>query len=646
MDRHIKGEHRKYTRLDSVFPVQFKLASFEGSILLSGWLQGFTSDIGKGGICLRVNNLPEETAQLLKAKKAKLLLEMEIPLDGKPVEALADIAWVKVNWPEQYLIGLAYERIDARDNARVLRHARRKKFFLPASLGVIIILGAVILTNGFFNIRLTRKNKELVSQLVRVMEESGLARQKVEEISAERSQLQDKIQALMHGIKKAESEKRKVLEKISYTQAAKPGKFEELTQLTGQLLAEKAALEDKLLALSAKEASAGARLQSIGARRASLEKANFEKMYQWVKAHQNTRTGLQMSFEGDSDIANWGFTYDQSLAAQAHTYFGDFERALKIFNFFERQAERQEGLFFNAYYAADGSPAEYTVHSGPNIWLGIAIMQYINKTRDNAYLGLAQDIARAIMALQGEDGDGGVRGGPNVRWYSTEHNLDAYAFFNMLYELTGRKEYSAAAEKSLAWLVKHTYAKSEIPISRGKGDSTIATDTYAWAIAAVGPERLKEVGMNPERIMEFAEKNCVITTSYTRPEGGIIRVKGCDFSSQKNLARGGIVSTEWTGQMIVAHKIMAGYYKQKGDAAGSAAYAAKAEEYLSELLKMVISSPSPSGQGESCLPYASQDFVDTGHGWHTPKGKSTGSLAGTTYVIFAYYGYNPLKLKD
>jgi len=60
---------------------------------------------------------------------------------------------------------------------------------------------------------------------------------------------------------------------------------------------------------------------------------------------------------------------------------------------------------------------------------------------------------------------------------------------------------------------------------------------------------------------------------------------------------------------------------------------------------MIISSPSPSGQGESCLPYATGDFVDTGHGWFTPKGNSTGSLAGTAYTFFAYSNYNPLELK-
>ncbi len=59
---------------------------------------------------------------------------------------------------------------------------------------------------------------------------------------------------------------------------------------------------------------------------------------------------------------------------------------------------------------------------------------------------------------------------------------------------------------------------------------------------------------------------------------------------------------------------------------------------------MIITSPSKMGQGRGCLPYASQDNVDTGHGWRSPKGRSTGSVAGTAYAIFAWSDYNPFDL--
>jgi len=317
-----------------------------------------------------------------------------------------------------------------------------------------------------------------------------------------------------------------------------------------------------------------------------------------------------------------------------------------MLDFFNRRAKRQGRQFFNAYYVNDGSPAEYVVQSGPNIWLGIAIMQYTQKAKDTNYVNLAEEIAQGIIDLQNQDKDGGIRGGPNIEWYSTEHNLDAYAFFNMLHKITGKVRYQEAADKVLRWLVRHTYGRAEFPIKRGKGDSTIATDTYAWSIAAVGPEKLEEIGMNPDRIIEFAEQNCSVEVSFVRPEGRTVKIKGFDFASLRNVARGGIVSSEWTAQMVMAYKTMADFYYKKGMAAKAGVYTAKADEYLSGLANMIISSPSPSGQGESCLPYATSDFADTGHGWFTPKGKSTGSVAGTTYTLFAYYNYNPLELKD
>jgi hypothetical protein len=216
----------------------------------------------------------------------------------------------------------------------------------------------------------------------------------------------------------------------------------------------------------------------------------------------------------------------------------------------------------------------------------------------------------------------------------------------MLYKITGKAKYFDCANKILNWLVKHTYDKPGLPVKRGKGDSTIATDTYAWSIAAIGPEKLEKIGMSPDRIMEFAESNCSIEVEYYRPEGRIIKIKGFDFAPQRNISRGGVVSSEWTAQMVISFKIMEDFYSKKGRPARAREYKSKAEEYLSSLGNMIISSPSPSGQGESCLPYATQEFVDTGHGWFTPKGKSTGSLAGTVYTFFAYNNYNPLEIKD
>ena len=649
--------HRKYIRLDSVFPVQFRILSLDGKKVLSDWLQGFTNNISKGGICLAVNNLKPELAKVIKDRQVKLSLDIEMPLAAAPVPASARVAWVKdiTGQPNKYLIGLSYEEIVSLANSRIMRYAMAKRLFVPVVSTTIIILALGFVIGSYINVRLIKGNKALVEQLVKIIQESSVAKQTIKAINKEREDLQLKMQALQLRIRTAEEEKASLQEKIKQEEKARleekvklevnetAQKMNEFNVMIEKLIQEKTALQEQLIAVQHRENTVTEELLRLDKTKATLEKANLDKMYQWLKIHQNQRTGLVMSFEGDKDVANWAFIYDQALAVVAYTYFSDFQRARKIIDFFDKKAKRIDGRFLNTYYVNDGAPAEYIVHSGPNLWLGIAVLQYTKKSQDFRYLGLAEDIAQAIIYLQNQDKDGGICGGPNITWYSTEHNLDAYAFFNMLYKVTAKPQYLQARDKALNWLVSHTYDKLDIPIKRGKGDSTIATDTYAWSIAAIGPGKLDELGMNPDRIIEFAEENCSVSVDYIRPEGQTIKIKGFDFAPLRHVARGGVVSSEWTAQMVLAFKIMADFYYKKGMVAKARAYELRADTYLAELANMIISSPSPSGQGESCLPYATVDFVDTGHGWMTPKGKTTGSVSGTVYTLFAYYNYNPLE---
>ncbi len=658
-------ERRQYIRLDSVFPVQFRIQSLDGGNDLSDWLQGFTNNISKGGICLAVNNLKPELAELIKDRQAKLSLDIQMPLTAAPVPASAKVAWVKdvTGQPNKYLIGLSYENIAGSVNKRMIHYATVKRLFVPVVSTIILIFGLGFGIGVYLNIRLTQSNKALVEQLVKVLQESSIAQQTIKAINKESDDLQLKMRALELSIKTAEGEKAGLEEKVKLEEKAKlevktkleekvklgesqaAKKVSEFNAMIAQLNQEKTILQKELIAVQHKGNLFTEELLRLDKKTVTLEKANLDKMYQWLKIHQNPRTGLVLSFEGDNDVGNWAFIYDQSLVAQAFTNFSDFGRARQILDFFDKKAKKTKGLFYNAYYANDGDIAEAVVHSGPNIWIGIAILQYTKKSRDSNYLGLAERIAAGIIDLQNQDKDGGIRGGPDVQWYATEHNLDAYAFFDMLYKATGKQNYLVARDKVLKWLVRNTYNKSSPPIKRGKGDSTIATDTYAWSIAAIGPVKLLDLGMDPDMILEFAEKNCGVEVFYERPQGQAVKVKGFDFAPQRNLARGGVVSSEWTAQMVMSLKIMADFYYKKGIIAKARNYELKADEYLRELGNMIISSPSPSGQGESCLPYATQDFADTGHGWVTPKGKSTGSVSGTTYTLFAYYNYNPLELK-
>ncbi|MDD4939320.1 MAG: hypothetical protein PHE18_00945 [Candidatus Omnitrophica bacterium] len=646
------AERRQYIRLDSVFPVLFRVLSLDGNEALSEWLQGFTNNVGKGGICLAVNNLKPAWINPIKQLQVKMQLEIHMPLSACGVPAYAKVAWVKeTGTAGSYLIGLSYESIAVAANARIMRYATVKKLSFPAAITTIAILALGLSAGSYINMKLVKGNQALVEQLVRILQESSVAKQTIKAIDKEKTDLQLKMQTLQLRIKTAEDEKtalqRKLIleekEKIQVNELNK--KIREAGSTIEKLIVEKASLQEQLIAVQNKESTITEELLRLDKKKATLEKANLDKMYQWIKIHQNPRTGLVMSFEGDGDLGDWAFLYDQSLVAQAFNNFSDFERAKAILDFFKKKAKKTGGLFYNAYYVNDGDIAEAILHSGPNIWLGIAALQYTQKSRDQSYLPMAEEIGRAIIELQEKDSDKGIRGGPDVEWYATEHNLDAYSFFNMLYKITNDNKYLEARDKALDWLLKHTYDKQAPPIKRGKGDSTIATDTYAWSIAAIGPEKLLNVGMNPDMVMEFAEKNCMVEVDYERPGGEVVKIKGFDFAPQRHLSRGGLVSSEWTAQMIMSFKIMADFYYKKDMIAKARTYELKADEYLRGMGNMIISSPSPSGQGESCLPYATQDFADTGHGWSTPKGKSTGSLAGTAYTLFAYYNYNPLELK-
>ena len=637
---NLGSERRKYIRLDTVLPVQFRLESLDSEQSLSPWVQGFTNNIGHGGICLVVNDPSVEFIKLIQEKKVKLSIEIDMPLGGNSVCALVSLAWIKETGglTKRYLLGLDYEKINPGQNYMLIRYAWAKKLFLPFVVLSIAILSLSLGFGAYLNIQLTHKNKMLVEELVGVLQESKLVKQQLGQIAQERASLQSKIESLASQIKVVSERKNPQFPVV----IDNTNKFNDVIL---KLVQERDLLQAKLDTLQVNEKVAQAESLRLETKKVILEKANLDKMYQWFKVRQNPHTGLVMSFEGDKDIESWAFLYDQALLIQVYDKFLDFSRARKILDFFANDAKRENGWFLNAYYVNDGAPAEFVLHCGPNIWLGLSIVQYTQVTGDKKYLRIAEEIARNIIQLQNSDSDNGIRGGPLMSWYSTEHHLDAYAFYKMLARVTGMNKYERAAEKTLGWLVRHTYDRQDLPVKRGKGDSTIATDTYAWSIAAIGPAKLRSLGMDPDKIMEFVEENCVVEVNFNRPGGQVVKIQGFDFAPQRNVSRGGVVSSEWTAQMVVSFKIMADYYSKNGQADKAVVYQSKADNYLGQLGNMIISSPSPSGQGEGCLPYATQDYVDTGHGWMTPKGKHTGSVSGTAYTIFAYYGINPLELK-
>ncbi|MBF0522164.1 MAG: PilZ domain-containing protein [Candidatus Omnitrophica bacterium] len=606
-------EKRQYIRLKSVFPVDFSVVSSAGN----SWHQGYTANVSQGGICLETSDVDQETLEAIVHQKVLLDVHLHLPLSRPPIKAKAQVAWIQKTEDDTHLrfqIGLKFSEIAAKDVHRIVGYARWLRFSFQSAVMLAAVLLLAFSVSLFHNYKLRSANQVLVHQLVSLEEQYSQENQSLKKVTQQKKALKDKIDKSVEN-----ALDRQTLE----------------TQY-GTLLDEERQITDRVAILTRQKEGLQAKVLS--------------KMYLWLKNHQSPSTGLIQSFEGEVKIVkDWAFTYDEALGVNVFLLFHDEKAARDILNFYSRTLSGPFQGFTNGYYYDSGQIAEFTVHCGPNIWLGLAILQYTSQTGDSTYLPMAEKIADWLISLQDQDPAGGLRGGPTVTWFATEHNLDAYAFFHMLEQVTHNAKYTLAQQKIFSWLQKyamvaHPKDYQSPPMNRGRGDSTVATDTFAWSLAALGPKTLSENGMDPEQIMEFAKEHCGVKISFKRPSGIIVDAEGFDFSKSINIARGGLISPEWTSQMIVSYQMLSDYFKDI-NAIKTGYYKQEADKYLNELNKLIISSPSPRGQGEGCLPYATLEDVDTGHGWRTPHGTSTCSIAGTAYMIMAIKEYNPLMLK-
>jgi hypothetical protein len=674
-------ERRKYRRIDTIFPVEFQLLEDDSSLV--SWHQCFSQDISKGGICVIINNISLEESLRVIRKGADTLLQIHSPISDRCFLAYAKIAWSRKirELPfSQYIVGLEFTKIDTQEIDRFINYINSKKTLWHTLqlliIGLLFFL-AFIVTH---NLRLHSSNLALLNRYSQLLNQDLLLGQSYKSLLEERDSLKKGIsnsgiemEILKESIKKMEAgrDKEIVLLEEELSEAKKniieseedavhvkdlKTRLEELKRIKDEetkglkeevalLQKQERNLNTKISKLIAMESEIKGKLPSVEQEQGILVEAFTKQLYKWLKNHQNHRTGLVVSFEGDFNLKDISYVYDQALSIMAHTISGDYGRAEKCLDFFLDEIRlSEEGAFYNAYYSSNGDVVEYVSHAGPNLWLGMAALQYSQKTKNNKYLVIAEKVAKWIKFIQDEEG--GIIGGTSITWYSTEHNLDAFAFFNMFYEYTKDEKYKTTTSEILNWLRRYAYGNELVPVNRGKGDSTIATDTYAWSIAALGPVLLKSIEMDPDKIMDFAAENCLVKTEFNDRYGKIVKVEGFDFAKQKHLPRGGVVSCEWTAQMVLSFYMLSDYYYDKGEVSKATGYRNKAIKFINELNKMVVSSPSAFGQGEWCLPYASQDNVDTGHGWYTPQGSRTGSVAATAYTIFAISKFNPLKFQD
>jgi len=627
---------RKYLRIPTVLPIEFFVIDKDNK-KITPVLEAFTSDISKGGICIFVNDIWWGFWDRFNFTGAVLSLRINLLFKEKTINTKARVIWIdkrELKDFNQHIIGLEFLDINKKDADILFRYAICKKY-LP-------ILGNFLLTffifiSIFLLVKVNyfvKENKKLFKSYVDILEKSSNLKELLGKEEMTSDYYKDRLDEITKKISSLEYELYRLEEVEKSTDVDNILKLKKEIEFLNR---QKEFFEKKI--------EEGKKIYSIlkdDIDKLDKEKLNFSKkiiqeMYNWIKNRQDLISGLVLSYEGDPNLKESCFTYDQALAIIVFLIFEDKESAKKILDFYLNEIEKNRPIY-NAYDKR-GNVSEYIIHSGPNAWLGLATLNYIKKTNDKRYILIAKKIADFLSEMM--DKEGGIRGGPKDEWFSTEHNLDIFGFFNLLYSITKEEKYLDMANKIKNWLWRYAYTSYGPPVLRGKGDSTIATDTYAVSISSLGPKELFSLNMNPDAIIDFAINNCRVEVEFNR-NGNKIKVSGFDFAKEEHLPRGGIISCEWTSQMILSFLIMADYYKDI-DKIIYEKYLDKALYYFNELQKMIIVSPSKFGRLDKCLPYASAESVDTGHGWSTPKGNSTGSLAATSYFLIAYFGYNPFK---
>ena len=138
--------------------------------------------------------------------------------------------------------------------------------------------------------------------------------------------------------------------------------------------------------------------------------------------------------EGDpvgDRVRGRGWTYDSAVTAAERAARGDVDGAGALLDAFGA-LQRTDGALEASYDLATGAGAG-PLRSGNQAWVGLAALEWRAVTCSGRHDQLIAGVANWLLAQRIEDttspGFGLLRGGPDVSWASTEHNLEARGFF-------------------------------------------------------------------------------------------------------------------------------------------------------------------------------------------------------------------------
>ncbi len=192
--------------------------------------------------------------------------------------------------------------------------------------------------------------------------------------------------------------------------------------------------------------------------------------------------GHELSF-----LRGRSWTYDDAVAAVAFTLQSQPAQARVVLSALAGLMSPEGTLGFS--YQVDSDYFDPRVRTGTLAWVGYAMAFYQRRTGDSSFQGHAERIAQYLKTLQHPTGS--LRGGPDVAWVSTEHNVDAYFFYREMHRLTASAGYLATANQIKSSLLANHWVSTSSGgrFLRGLNDPTPSLDANSWGaifLSAIG----------------------------------------------------------------------------------------------------------------------------------------------------------------
>ena len=134
-------------------------------------------------------------------------------------------------------------------------------------------------------------------------------------------------------------------------------------------------------------------------------------------------------------LDNVSFTYDSALATFAFLSAGVKTQAEQLLDQL-KALQRTDGSIEYSFNVATGTSAA-SIRAGAMAWVGYAALAYRETYNSTKYDTVIAGVARYLLALRNTAGL--VKGGPDVSWVSTQHNLLTAGFLRDLAADLGTK---------------------------------------------------------------------------------------------------------------------------------------------------------------------------------------------------------------